>query len=167
MYVELPPPNTRRWVIRRKAALVAAVRAGDITLEEVCRRYHLSRRSSSPGSVRSKLTALPACARLRFKVTATLHRPNPPSRVADQRGARGQPRILWLASALLRWASLRVAPRSLGAGDLPPLRAPLEMVCTGHGFDAFWTESVRARMTNLSLGARAGVGDGLEASNGR
>ena len=42
MYVELPPPNTRRWVIRRKAAVVAAVRAGDITLEEACRRYQLS-----------------------------------------------------------------------------------------------------------------------------
>lgn len=39
---ELPPPDTRRWVARRKAALVAAVRAGVITFEEACRRYRIS-----------------------------------------------------------------------------------------------------------------------------
>ncbi len=39
---DLPPPNTDRWVIRRKAELVAAVRGGLISLEEVCERYHLS-----------------------------------------------------------------------------------------------------------------------------
>ncbi len=38
----LPPPNTDRWVIRRKAELVAAVRGGLISLEEVCKRYQLS-----------------------------------------------------------------------------------------------------------------------------
>jgi transposase-like protein len=40
--VELPPANTRRWVARRKAAVVAAVENGKITLEEACRRYQLS-----------------------------------------------------------------------------------------------------------------------------
>jgi len=39
---ELTPPNTKRWTVRRKAAVVAAVRAGVITLEESCRRYQLS-----------------------------------------------------------------------------------------------------------------------------
>ena len=39
---DLPPPNTKRWVIRRKAAVVAGVRAGLISLEEACRRYTLS-----------------------------------------------------------------------------------------------------------------------------
>ena len=38
----LPPPNTKRWVARRKAAVVVAVRAGVITVEEACRRYQLS-----------------------------------------------------------------------------------------------------------------------------
>lgn len=38
----LPPPDTKRWVIRRKAAVVGAVRAGMLTLEEACTRYHLS-----------------------------------------------------------------------------------------------------------------------------
>jgi transposase-like protein len=39
---DLPPPNTKRWVVRRKAAVVAAVQAGRITMEEACRRYQLT-----------------------------------------------------------------------------------------------------------------------------
>jgi hypothetical protein len=39
---DLPPPNTRRWVVRRKAAVVTAVRAGRITLEDALRRYQLT-----------------------------------------------------------------------------------------------------------------------------
>ena len=39
---DLPPPNTERWVIRRKAEVVAAVRAGLISLEDACERYRLS-----------------------------------------------------------------------------------------------------------------------------
>jgi hypothetical protein len=38
----LPPTNTKRWVIRRKAEVVAAVRAGVISLEDACQRYTLS-----------------------------------------------------------------------------------------------------------------------------
>lgn len=38
----LPPPCTKRWVIRRKAEVVSGVRAGLISLEEACRRYNLS-----------------------------------------------------------------------------------------------------------------------------
>jgi uncharacterized protein DUF1153 len=38
----LPPPETKRWVIRRKAEVIAAVRAGVLTLEEACQRYSLS-----------------------------------------------------------------------------------------------------------------------------
>ncbi len=40
--VDLPPPNTRRWVVRRKAQVVAAVRGGLLTLEEACERYMLT-----------------------------------------------------------------------------------------------------------------------------
>ena len=39
---DLPPANTKRWVIRRKAAVVAAVRSGKITMEEALRRYQLT-----------------------------------------------------------------------------------------------------------------------------
>jgi hypothetical protein len=39
---DLPPPSTRRWVIRRKAEVVAAVRGGLLSLDEACRRYTLT-----------------------------------------------------------------------------------------------------------------------------
>jgi hypothetical protein len=39
---DLPPPNTKRWVMRRKAEVVTGVRSGLISLEEACRRYTLS-----------------------------------------------------------------------------------------------------------------------------
>jgi len=39
---DLPPLDTKRWVTRRKAMIVNAVRAGVISLEGVCRRYELS-----------------------------------------------------------------------------------------------------------------------------
>lgn len=39
---ELPPPDTKRWVMRRKAEVVAGVRSGLISLEEACERYTLS-----------------------------------------------------------------------------------------------------------------------------
>ncbi len=38
----LPPADTQRWVMRRKAQVVAAVRSGLLTFEEVCERYRLS-----------------------------------------------------------------------------------------------------------------------------
>ena len=38
----LPPPTTKRWVIRRKAEVVAAVRGGLLSLEEACSRYTLT-----------------------------------------------------------------------------------------------------------------------------
>jgi len=39
---DLPPSNTKRWVILRKAKVVAGVRSGLISLEEACQRYSLS-----------------------------------------------------------------------------------------------------------------------------
>ena len=39
---DLPPTSTRRWVIRRKAEVVAAVRGGLLSLEEACGRYKLT-----------------------------------------------------------------------------------------------------------------------------
>ena len=38
----LPPPNTRRWVVRRKAAVVVAVSSGMITIEQACQVYQLT-----------------------------------------------------------------------------------------------------------------------------
>jgi hypothetical protein len=39
---DLPPPNTNRWVIRRKAEVVAAVGGGLLSLEDARKRYNLS-----------------------------------------------------------------------------------------------------------------------------
>jgi hypothetical protein len=38
----LPPANTRRWVVRRKAEVVAAVNGGLLTIDEVLERYDLT-----------------------------------------------------------------------------------------------------------------------------
>lgn len=40
--IDLPSPETRRWVASRKAAVVTAVHSGAIALEDACRRYDLS-----------------------------------------------------------------------------------------------------------------------------
>lgn len=39
---DLPPKDIKRWVIRRKAEVVAAVRGGLLTLDEACERYKLT-----------------------------------------------------------------------------------------------------------------------------
>ena len=39
---DLPPTDTRRWVIRRKAEVVAAVRGGLLDLDAACERYGIS-----------------------------------------------------------------------------------------------------------------------------
>ena len=41
--VDLPAPRQTRWVFRRKAEIVSAVRGGLLSLDEACRRYALSR----------------------------------------------------------------------------------------------------------------------------
>lgn len=38
----LPPPSTTRWVVRRKAEVVAAVNGGLLTVDDVCARYGLT-----------------------------------------------------------------------------------------------------------------------------
>ena len=39
---DLPPSDTERWVIRRKAEVVAAVRGGLLSLDDACTRYRLT-----------------------------------------------------------------------------------------------------------------------------
>jgi hypothetical protein len=40
---DLPAAKNQRWVIRHKANVVAAVRGGLISLDDVCQRYSLTR----------------------------------------------------------------------------------------------------------------------------
>lgn len=39
---DLPPPDTTRWVMRRKAEVVSAVRGGLLTADEACARWNLT-----------------------------------------------------------------------------------------------------------------------------
>jgi len=39
---DLPKPSTKRWVMRRKAEVVAAVNGGLLTIDEVLERYGLT-----------------------------------------------------------------------------------------------------------------------------
>ncbi|MGB3711597.1 MAG: DUF1153 domain-containing protein [Erythrobacter sp.] len=39
---DLPSPKTKRWVVRRKAEVVAAVNGGLLTLDEALERYGLT-----------------------------------------------------------------------------------------------------------------------------
>jgi hypothetical protein len=39
---DLPPANTQRWVIRRKAEVVAAVKGGLLSMDDACARYKLT-----------------------------------------------------------------------------------------------------------------------------
>ena len=38
----LPAPETTRWVVRRKAEVVAAVNGGLLSIDDVCERYSLT-----------------------------------------------------------------------------------------------------------------------------
>ena len=60
---DLPPPSTKRWVIRRKAQVVAAVRGGLLSLEEACSRYTLTVEEFLSCSNPSTGTVSRACAR--------------------------------------------------------------------------------------------------------
>ena len=51
-----PPADARRWVIRRKAEAVAAVRGGPLSMAEACERCSLTPPSSSVGSRRTTST---------------------------------------------------------------------------------------------------------------
>ena len=57
---DLPAPGTKRWVIRRKAEVVAAVRGGLLSLEEACSRYTLTVDSFRSWTIRASHDPSPA-----------------------------------------------------------------------------------------------------------
>ena len=75
---DLPPPDTKRWVTRRKAMIVNAVLAGVIGLEEVCRRYDLSVEELLAWQRAIDTHGVPGLRVTRLQI----YRDNPPSRVA-------------------------------------------------------------------------------------
>ena len=62
---DLSPPNTKRWVASRKAAVVKAVRFGLISLEEACSLYEYS--SWQTAVARHGESALRATALKRYR----------------------------------------------------------------------------------------------------
>jgi hypothetical protein len=80
-HFDLPPPDTKRWVTRRKAVIVNAVSAGVISLEEVCRRYELSVEEFLAWQRAIDTHGVPGLRVTRLQI----YRDNPPSRVAKPR----------------------------------------------------------------------------------
>ena len=76
---DLPPPDTKRWVTRRKAVIVNAVRAGVISLEEVCRRYELSVEEFLAWQRAIDTHGVPGLRVTRLQI----YRDNPSSRIAS------------------------------------------------------------------------------------
>jgi len=74
---ELPPPNTKRWVVRRKAAVVAAVQGGKITLEEALRRYQLTEEEFRAWQRAYDTHGLPGLRATRLQQYRTPHSPRP------------------------------------------------------------------------------------------
>ena len=83
---DLPPPDTKRWVTRRKAVIVDAVRAGMISLEEVCRRYELSVEEFLAWQHAIDTHGVPGLRVTRLQI----YRDKPPSRVAKHRSKAGK-----------------------------------------------------------------------------
>ena len=77
---DLPPPDTKRWVTRRKAVIVNAVRAGAISLEEVCRRYELSEEEFLAWQIAIDTHGVPGLRVTRLQI----YRDNPPSGVGKR-----------------------------------------------------------------------------------
>ena len=67
---ELPPPNTRRWTIRRKAALLRALVSGALTIEDASRRYALSLEELRAWNGISSAMACTAYARPEYRYIA-------------------------------------------------------------------------------------------------
>ena len=78
---DLPPPDTKRRVTRRKAVIVNAVRTGVISLEEVCRRYELSVEEFLAWQRAIDTHGVPGLRVTRLQI----YRDNSPSRVAKLR----------------------------------------------------------------------------------
>jgi transposase-like protein len=76
---DLPPPSTRRWVARRKAAVLRAIRSGAISVEEACRRYELSEEELLAWHRAFEAHGLPGlrASRLRYRRTRRSTRTDP------------------------------------------------------------------------------------------
>jgi len=78
----LPLP-TERWVTRRKAALITAIRNGEITLEEACQQYQLSPEEFAGWLAAFEKHGAPGLRATRLQI----YRDEPRSRIIPRKGA--------------------------------------------------------------------------------
>jgi hypothetical protein len=64
---KLPPPDTSRWTVRRKAEVVAAVSGGLLSVEEACQRYSLSIEELTSWQRAVNLSGMPGLRVTRFQ----------------------------------------------------------------------------------------------------
>jgi transposase-like protein len=83
---QLPHPSTKRWVVRRKAAVVAAVRSGGITVEEACRVYQLSEEEFRSWDRAFELHGLPGLRATRVQRYRRSRLKDAPLRVTEAAG---------------------------------------------------------------------------------
>jgi len=69
----LPPVTTKRWVARRKAAVIAAVKNGVLTMADACRRYGLSPEEFAEWERHYEAEGLPG-----LRAGVRLHQPDHP-----------------------------------------------------------------------------------------
>ncbi|MBV8936190.1 MAG: DUF1153 domain-containing protein [Alphaproteobacteria bacterium] len=79
--VGLPPPDTKRWVARRKAAVVDAVRSGTMNIEDACQYYMLSREEFAAWERAIEAYGVPGLRSTRLQV----YRDAPPTRLVKPR----------------------------------------------------------------------------------
>jgi hypothetical protein len=77
----VPSPHTKRWVARRKAEIVNAVRNGKMDIEDACRHYMLSTEEFAAWE-----RAIEAHGVAGLRVTRLqVYRDTPPTRLAKPR----------------------------------------------------------------------------------
>ena len=79
--VDLPPASTKRWVARRKAAVVDAVRSGTMNIDDACQYYMLSREEFAAWERAIEAHGVPGLRTTRLQV----YRDAPPTRLVKPR----------------------------------------------------------------------------------
>jgi hypothetical protein len=79
--LDLPPPDTKRWVVRRKAAVVNAVHDGKMNIKDACLYYMLSIEEFAAWERAIAAHGIPGLRVTRLQV----YRDAPPTRLAKPR----------------------------------------------------------------------------------
>lgn len=81
---DLPKPDTKRWVVRRKAEVVAAVDAGLLTLDEALERYGISMETFTIWKQKISKGGLPALRETRVQDSEVRHSASAPTTEAPE-----------------------------------------------------------------------------------